>query len=145
MKLLYLLPLLLFITMVYLFYFQREGFKVKGLKIHNEFKITDKVNEVKKAKAKYIIIIPYAIGMHKLNTITNKMSKYNNNSDKIYIYVVENQEKASEFLSKICSSVIDLSTSSVILLAKNKNRYINSLYIESTNMVLTKKINKLLQ
>ncbi len=128
--------------MVYLS--QREGFTSKGIQINQDFNIPETVTKIKSADVKHMIIIPYFIGMNTLNVFINKVNKIDTSFDNVYIFVVDNKEIASEFFSKICFDILDL-TSSVIILNKNMNPQINSLYVESTDTVFLYKVNKLLQ
>jgi hypothetical protein len=133
---------ILSVIMVYLS--QREGFTSKGIQINQDFNIPETVTKIKSADVKHMIIIPYFIGMNTLNVFINKVNKIDTSFDNVYIFVVDNKEIASEFFSKICFDILDL-TSSVIILNKNMNPQINSLYVESTDTVFLYKVNKLLQ
>jgi hypothetical protein len=121
---------------------RREGFISKGIQINSTFDVKGTINTLVKNKVKHIVIVPYFIGMHKLNFFVEKVNQMNDLTEDVYIFVIDNLEIATEFFSQISST--ELSTPTIIVLTKNPTEG-KELYIESQNMLLQHRLNKLLQ
>ena len=125
----------------------REGFVSTGVQMSSTTNVTTTIAAINKLNAKHIVVIPYFIGINTLNVFVQQVNKLDSSFDNIYIIVVdtENQSitsKANELFTSLCSTVVDLQNQTAIVLTKNTTPKYP--YSESTDIVFTNKINKLL-
>jgi len=122
----------------------QEGFVSTGIQVNERMNVKDTLRKIDSLNVKHIIIIPY-LGTNKLNLLVTQINAINSSSDKIYIMVVNETDKAfaDDFFSNLCDAVLDVTQ--LVGLTRNDSESQRYSFSESTDMVLLHKINQVLQ